>query len=226
MDTIKTHSQSYPNHFEDLSSSDQTDYKKLRDSLCVGRNKRGNRLNAFTEMLEEVRKYAIRNDEDDWKRCMICGVCWVDNGIAINTRQLQHLTDKCKSSINGSLHRVGYNPSASPGDVNASLIEKIPLLKGNFSELRQWTVRQQSITTPQPMINKNFRESRATPFMSPEAHVPNGDIFNLPAIQPQISPNIVKDGGNDLYFDPFCLPMNDWNEKETDFGNNYDIFYP
>jgi hypothetical protein len=220
MSADKSRETPLPRFFDLLSDSDKIEYRKLKESLNGGRNKRGKRLEAFAEMLESVKKYAIRSDEDDWKRCMVCGVCWTGNGLAINTRQLRLLIDKCKSSINGSLHRMGYNPASSV-DVNASLIEKMPILKGNFSELRQWTVRQQCVSTPQPKVKSQIKQLQPPAFMSPAANIPIEDyVFDpIPSSQSQ---EIVNDiNQSSIFHDPLCLPMNDWTEE---FKND-DIFY-
>ena len=97
-----------------------------------------------------IKEYAIKNDNDDWKRCLVCGVCWLDNSLALNIRQLRLLVDKCKSSINGSLHRMGYTSSTTRGDSTTILVERFPILKGNYQEIRQWTIRQLAFATPQP----------------------------------------------------------------------------
>ena len=212
-----------PRHFEQLSDSDKIDYKKLKESLNSGRNKRGKRLEAFADMLSAVKRYAVKGDDDDWKRCMVCGVCWIDNGIAINTRQLRLLIDKCKSSINGSLHRMGYNPSTSTGEVNNALIDKIPILKGNFSELRQWTVRQQGAATPQPKLIKQIQEAQAVPFFSPAAKPPSDqDIFDsLPTSQ---SYDFTHQDDTLIFDDPLCLPMNNWTMDSNINDNFYDDY--
>ena len=221
--------QTLPKHFEQLNHEDQIEYKKLKESLNNGRNKRGKRLEAFADMLSAVKLYAVKGDQNDWKRCLVCGVCWIDNGIAINTRQLRLLIDKCKSSINGSLHRMGYNPTTATGDVNNSLVEKIPILKGNFPELRQWTVRQQAAATPQPKLPTPITSNRPQQFMSPAANVPSDhDMFEpLP-----VSQSYDFNPQNDVYIfnDPYCIPMNDWTEDQNNYAPDdfceYDQYNP
>jgi hypothetical protein len=82
----------------------------------------------------------------------VCGVCWLLNGIVINNRQLEILIDKCKSSINGSLQKMGCSMLQSRNESSGSLSEAIPLLKNNFNELREWTVRLFIAATPQPTL--------------------------------------------------------------------------
>ena len=197
---------SSPRFLEMLSPDDVEEYNNLKESLSSRgtRNRRGKRLEAFADMLGKVKEFSIKGDENDWKRCLVCGVCWIDSGIAINTRQLRLLIDKCKSSINGSLHRMGYSPSTTGGDTSNSLVDKIPLLKGNFSELRQWTVRQQCVSTPQPLSNPILNTPNISTFYSPAPNVTIDIPYNK--IDTGDTIKFEPDENND----PFCLPMNSW----------------
>ena len=198
-----------PQFFDLLSEQDQSEYFKLRSTLSGPgtRNRRGKRLENFADGLDSIQKYAIRGDGNDWKRCLVCGVCWLNSGIAINTRQLRLLIDKCKSSINGSLHRMGYSTSTCKGDPTSSLIEHLPNLKGNFAELRQWTVRQKVVVTPQPDVSDSFVQPQYP--LTPE--ISSDKDFE---IRP---PRFDEDPYHEEpYFDdPLCLPMNRWIEKDV-----------
>lgn len=157
-----------PKYFNLLSAEDQKQYLELQSYLSSKecRNNRGRRLTKFSEILNSIHQFCIKNDENDVLRCMVCGVCWLPpKGIAINIRQLHVLLDKCKSSINGSLQRMGYNPLPPKNDLVNKLIEFIPNLKNNFSELREWTIRTLTILTPQPepaSINSQFSFQNST----------------------------------------------------------------
>ena len=132
-----------PQYWGMLSRNDQEEYIKLRNTLnttCAQRN-RGHRVETFDAVLEAIRRFIERGNEDDWKRALVCGFCWMDRVVAINTRQLRFLVSKCKSSINGSLQKLGYITTLSPSDSRKMLVEKIPFLDGNYNELRQWTTR-------------------------------------------------------------------------------------
>jgi hypothetical protein len=93
-------------------------------------------------MLDLIKAYAIRGDADDLPRSLVCGVVWLANGIAVNIQQLKLLSSKCKSSINGSFSQLGYRPIPSGADTAGELIQKFPFMKDQFTELRQWTIRQ------------------------------------------------------------------------------------
>jgi len=135
--------ESLPNFWDSLSEKDKVDYKMLKATLdaCSSKRNRGHRTEAFDKIMESIRMYAEKGDEDDWRRFLVCGVCWMDNMIAINTRQLRLLISKCKSSINGSFQKLGYTTNQSHTESWKFLFDRIPLLKDNFSELRQWTIR-------------------------------------------------------------------------------------
>lgn len=139
----KLTTEALPNFFDLLAEQDKIEYFKLKSSLeitSVKRN-RGHRIEAFGAILDEIRQFVDKGDENDWKRSLVCGVCWMDNMIAINTRQLRFLVTKCKSSINGSLQRLGYLTNPSHAESWKMFISKIPFLKDNYNELRQWTIR-------------------------------------------------------------------------------------
>jgi hypothetical protein len=128
-----------------LSDADRAAYAELRAYLSSAacRNRRNKRLESFGETLDAVRAFAVRGAGDDWARCLVCGVVWLPGSIATNTRQLRLLTDKCKSSINGSLQRMGYafRRSARAGTRTRSSGIGCPR-SASAAELRQWTVRQ------------------------------------------------------------------------------------
>jgi hypothetical protein len=161
-------------------------------------------------MLDAIKSFAIRDDDDDWKRCLVCGVIWLPASIAINTRQLRLLIDKCKSSINGSLHRMGYSSVTSRGDTSKQLIEYVPKLRGNFSELRQWTVRQISAQTPQPPAPIIVERPRRTP-IPPE---PTCDLEDWPPAFPAIEKP--QEQENSFFDDELTLPLLDWVETKGD----------
>ena len=134
-----------PNHWYILSEYDKYQYNYTRALMSSpsNKNQRNKRIETFSEALDAIKAYAIRGDGEDWRRCLVCGIFWLPEGIAINTRQLRLLIFKCKSSINGSLQKMGFNTNVSRTEAANIMINALPMLKDNTSELRQWTVRQQ-----------------------------------------------------------------------------------
>ena len=132
-----------PEYWDILSEEDRTQYQKMKQDFSSGVMKRvrNSRAETFDEILEVIKKFCVKNDDNDWKRYLVCGVCWMDSAIAINTRQLRLLVCKCKSSINGSLQKMGYTTNMAHSESWKILFPKIPLLKDHFPELRKWTIR-------------------------------------------------------------------------------------
>lgn len=128
-----------------LSDVDKYQYMILRAGFATSstKNQRNKRIENFSDSLAVVKQFAVRGEECDWKRCLVCGVAWLlDGGIAVNTHQLKILICKCKSSINGSLLKMGYSSVLARGQTQKSLESLFPILKSNQIDVRQWTIRQ------------------------------------------------------------------------------------
>lgn len=143
---VGRHNETIPQHFNLLPEPDKIAYRTLQITLNPGPiiGNKWRPPDSFEDNLRKIRLFVERGDENDWKRYLVCGICWLDNGIAINTRQLKLLLSKCKSSINGSLLKMGYSTDTTNTGSKNALFSKIPLLKGNFNELRQWTFRMKT----------------------------------------------------------------------------------
>lgn len=141
-----------PMFFNLLSAEDKRTYADLRTELWSLENKfkRNKRLSSLQKSIDKIHEFCIKHNSDDWKRCIVCGIAWLDEDIAINIRQLKLLVNKCKSSINGALLKMGYESSTSKNDGFKKLLEYIPYLRGNFNEQRMWTIRRKAMFTPAP----------------------------------------------------------------------------
>ncbi|OHT13764.1 hypothetical protein TRFO_15976 [Tritrichomonas foetus] len=99
-------------------------------------------IETFKNSLLKIQRFAKRGDSDDWKRSLACGIAWIDdNNIVINTRQLRLLLFKCKSSINGSLQKIGYTKTIGRSEALQVVQSIFPLINGNLAELRKWSMR-------------------------------------------------------------------------------------
>ena len=148
-----------PQYWDLLSDTDQASYlnlKRLLNGDSYKRN-RGHRIETFDGMLELIREFAEKRNEDDWKRFLVCGVCSMDHAIAINTRQMGVLIAKCKSSINGSLQKMGYSTNTRHSELWKILFDRIPLLKDKYSEIRQWTIRYKMALPCPPASDPSFK---------------------------------------------------------------------
>ena len=140
-----------PMFLELLAPEDKQKYWEMRVVLqnSEKRYKRNKRVESLQDALDAIKEFCMRGDDDDWRRCLVCGVCWMGNQeIAVNIRQLMLLVDKCKSSINGALAKMGYGTAPAKSAATMSLLQYIPYLKGNFVEQRQCTVRTKNRLSP------------------------------------------------------------------------------
>lgn len=131
-----------PPEFWLLNCYDKQQYLQLQLTFCQMSTKirRNSKVGRFNEALDIIRRWAIRGDAEDQRRCLACGILWFEQEIAINTQQLKYLLFKCKSSINSTLHDSGFQPA--PRDAFVKLLDRsYPLLKRNIGEIRKWTLR-------------------------------------------------------------------------------------
>jgi hypothetical protein len=147
-----------PQYWDLLSPSDEQSYAALQQSASnPSRKSRRNRsLQTFGETVDSVKSFVVRVSADDWKRSLVCGICWLspDGPIGVNTRQLRILIGKCKSSINGSFQLLGFGNVPAGTDCRVSIAKLFPILKDNFAELRQWTLGQPAadFVSPAPEV--------------------------------------------------------------------------
>ncbi|OHT13298.1 hypothetical protein TRFO_16630 [Tritrichomonas foetus] len=141
---------SFPKFWNLLPETDKITYMSMKTQFTIAssQNQRNKRVSTFNEILQIIQRFCIKNDKNDWVRCFVCGVMWLPEGIAINNQQLRLLISKCKSSINGSLLRIGYTNSLGRTETAAAMVKAVPILKDNAAELRQWTVRSKSVKKP------------------------------------------------------------------------------
>jgi hypothetical protein len=95
----------------------------------------------FQAVIDAIEVFENADVAGKWKRCLVCGVCRLPNGIAANTTQLRRLIFKCKSSINESLKRLGYGLIVTDQSASEELLSAIPYLRENRPEFRRWTIR-------------------------------------------------------------------------------------
>jgi hypothetical protein len=113
-------------------------------------------LDKFQAILVLIREFC----EDSPERCLVCGFCTLAEGLAINIRQLRLLVTKCKSWINGSFQRMGWLGLSLKDAMLDEFLSKVPSLRANFSELREWSVRvgkfsqEPLVPTPPPSLGE------------------------------------------------------------------------
>ena len=214
-----------PQFIEFLSKEDKQKYYDLRKDLWNLENKfkRNKRLESLQKALDKIHDFCVQNDDNDWKRSIVCGVIWFDQGIAINTRQLKILINKCKSSINGALLKMGYTSSTTKGEGFDSLLRKIPYLRGNFVEQRMWTVRKKSIATPMPERGADIFDYNE--FQTPQPHIDIqksqlttqqeiNKMFNIDSQADET--NKISSCEPDFFLDPVCCCPVSWVLADDD----------
>ena len=134
---------SLPKFWWVLSEQDKVQYNRLRAFFMANTesNQRNRRLSSFTEAIEMIRSFCLRDDGNDMIRCIVCGIVWLKDGVATNTHRLAGLLSKCKSSINGSFQMMGYAETIPRRKGSDMVSDYLTLLKGDRGELRKWTLR-------------------------------------------------------------------------------------
>ena len=189
-----------PKYYNDLRTPDQILYTelKLKCSSAENRYQYNHSLDTFQNILNEIKTYCIKNDNEDWKRCLVCGICWLeDDNIAINTAQLSLLFAKCKAAINGSFRTLGYETVSSKKNISSELHKFIPILITDYQENRQWSIRKRS------------RSENNTPFMESNHNI------NLP-LTPEVDLNRV-----DPFHDDFSLFFDEFPQRNTHSDTDY-----
>ena len=132
-----------PLHWDLLTRNDLDSYVELRKSFYdeIRKSKKGEKLDAFVQRLVKIKYFVERGDADDWKRGLVCGILFLENGIAIHIQQFRLLLGKCKSSINGSLQAIGFVAHPQGGPIEKELYQKVPIFQKEHSEVKKWTVR-------------------------------------------------------------------------------------
>lgn len=134
-----------PQFWWNLSDVDKYRYTCLKINIASKsiKSQRNKRVETFSEILNEIKAFVVQgNDSSNVIRGLVCGICWLPEGIAINTHQLRFLISKCKSSINGSLQRMGFSSSLGRTETATALTNACSLFKDNTNALRKWTIRK------------------------------------------------------------------------------------
>ncbi|OHT10608.1 hypothetical protein TRFO_20011 [Tritrichomonas foetus] len=126
-----------------LSADDYEHFLLLKSTLSshICRNCRNRRIESFNEMLFAINNFVKRNNEDIWKRALMCGALWYNSYLCVNIRQLSKLLEKCKSSINGSFQRCSLVAINDRTKMRSILNDALPFLKNSPEMVKMWSVR-------------------------------------------------------------------------------------
>ena len=128
-----------------LSLSDLSDLQKLKNTIANSKLKhnRNKSLTTFSTLLELIRQFCCRSDGEDWKRFLACGVCFInDDLIAVSSSQIKNVLGYTKSNINRLLNESGFKAVEKTYQHQEMLFEKIPYLKNQAFQAKQWSIRQ------------------------------------------------------------------------------------
>jgi hypothetical protein len=129
---------------ERLSENDRLVYYRLKDEFALPRWRapRHGAAQTFHKMLQTLKQFVMKNDEEDAQRAAVVGIIWTETGVVINASRLSEVLSRSKSSINGSFHSLGYGTLPIGHGIPTELLCAFPLGHRNFSVLRHWTVRR------------------------------------------------------------------------------------
>ena len=134
-----------PAHYEILTEDDKIGYEALKEQFrtMFATAKRPAKLtDTFRTVVDELRNYITCGDRDaELRRSLVCGIMWIDDVLAINTRHLARIVGKCKSSINCGFQALGYTTIQDNATTAAALTRAYPFMKTDFHAIRQWTFR-------------------------------------------------------------------------------------
>jgi hypothetical protein len=148
-----------PAYWELMGESDHAAYLTLRQTVSSSAWKHcrhhSNEVNR--DILNTIHTFVIRSDADDWKRALVCGICWLRELIAINTRQLRLLVLKCKSSINAMFQNIGYvTARRHPTTVCNRAV--LPRDQGQLRRTQEVdNTRSEDVTRPRPRCSRHHR---------------------------------------------------------------------
>jgi len=174
-------------HLDILSGKDKLILAELRSSLNCG----GYKSAGFSEIISSLKRFCMRNEPTDNDRCLVCGIYWAKEGIAINFRKLRTIINMPKSQIISGLNRMGYNLHFDSRKCVQPIDYVVPMLQDYISEQREWHYYKSIPVTPKPFAN--FQKVELL-------HTPEPQI----ALSTPKAPSI--DDMESLFDDPFSLP--------------------
>jgi hypothetical protein len=128
-----------------LADEEQATFSLFHQQLssAATRYQRNRRFALAADQIRAAHTYCVRGDDNDWRRFLACGICWISPfRIAVHVKQFALLIGKSKSSVNGVLTKLGYVMTPTrPCDVDR-LSDLIPYLRNDPRQLRHWAIRQ------------------------------------------------------------------------------------
>ena len=167
-----------PEFISNLSEEDQYLYQQMK--LKIFKLCQINGIEAFKEILNQIKLFSIRNDINDWKRCNACGIHFINNGIAINFGILKNLIPKCKCFIINQLEQFNYINDNYDLDLKNDFCERLPVKYHENSFLKKWSYRKnyQNILRNPLIKNEGFQNYNQKPLKNKQFNYDFISIFD------------------------------------------------
>lgn len=126
-----------------ISKEDIDEYTELVKTLSTptrAAKPNEQKVIGFANALSEIAAYIENSTRNKEVRAALAGICFAGPYICVNTKQLQKLMNRCKSSINTSLQHLGYLSVQAKVKTRQCLADILPNL-AKESSIRQWTLR-------------------------------------------------------------------------------------
>ena len=148
-----------------LSQADSNDLIKLKNTIANSKLKhnRNKSITTFSNLLELIRQFCCRSDGEDWKRFLACGICFInDDIIAVSSAQIKNVLGYTKSNINRLLNESGYKSVEKTYQHQELLFSKIPYLKNQAFQAKQWSIRQKESTNHSIILPNSIGKQTST----------------------------------------------------------------
>ena len=130
-------------YWNQMSPEDKEEYVKLREKFYrfQGTPSKDRRVISFQHELGLILNFIESRPNNREIRSICCGAAFGGCYICVNTRQLKNFMGRCKSSINGSFHQLGYIGLKTKSKAKQCLSNLLSTLVNDPNLFRQWTVR-------------------------------------------------------------------------------------
>ena len=130
-------------YWNQMTSEDKEEYVKLRKKFHDFQRtpSKDRRVISFQHELELILSFVECRPANREIRSICCGAAFGGCYVCVNTRQLKNFMGRCKSSINGSFHQLGYIGLKAKTKAKQCLSNILSTLVNDQNLFRQWTVR-------------------------------------------------------------------------------------
>jgi hypothetical protein len=125
-----------------LSREEHLEYVALMTTLQAPELKsaRGLSLLAFRRIIVHLLAFCSVAKAGAWKRCLVCGISPMPDGLAVHTKRLTEILGRSKSAVNARLSAMGFEAKALTSQDYRELACR--LNNPNQAQLRNRTVRK------------------------------------------------------------------------------------